>query len=331
MPDYIIQIIIIAIVIVIVVLTFLQKRKSDKSPRKKGANTTSFTTDMTQSAREGKLDQFSGREEEIDRAIHIIMRRSKNNPLIIGEPGVGKTAIVEGLAQRIVSGDVPDAMKNKNLLSLDLNQLMAGTQFRGELEQRLRGLLDEVETEGRDYILFIDEIHLLQQAGKSEGALAISDVIKPALARGDLQVIGATTWSEYEEFIRPDEAFDRRMQPVLVDEPNPELALKMLKGLRKAYEDYHRVKITDAALEAAVKLSDEKIDDRYLPDKAIDLIDEAAAKVSIEAAQAHKIALGVVHAASKKDIDVVDVDDIKEVIDQWIVHTKEEAKRDARK
>lgn len=317
------------VLIALVISTVWYNRK--KTPATKSTKSDgSFTQDLTERAKEGKLDPFSGREQEIERAIHIIMRRSKNNPLLIGEPGVGKTAIVEGLAQRIAEGNVPDAMKNKRLLSLDLNQLMAGTQYRGELEQRLKGLLNQLETEARDVILFIDEIHLLQQAGKSEGALSISDVIKPALARGDLQVIGATTWSEYEEYLRTDEAFDRRMQPVLVDEPDQELALKMLKGLRGSYEEHHGVKITDEALEAAVKLSDEKIDKRYLPDKAIDLIDEASAKVAIEAEQANAVAMGVVHAASKGDKTIVDVDDIKEVIDQWIVHNEEEAKRDAR-
>lgn len=318
--------IVLALIGIIVVLALRREKRTPKA-----VASTPFTLDLTALAREGTLDPFSGREHEIERTIHIIMRRTKNNPLLIGEPGVGKTAIVEGLARRIAAGDVPKAMQGKRLLSLDLNQLMAGTQYRGELEQRLKGLLAQLETKSRDVILFIDEIHLLQHAGKSEGALSISDVIKPALARGDLQVIGATTWSEYMQFLRPDEAFDRRMQPVLVDEPDRALALEMLKGLRAVYEDFHGVRITDEALEAAVRLADEKIEKRYLPDKAIDLIDEAAAKVAIEAAHEHHVALGVVHAASKGNKSVVDVDDIEEIIEQWVVHNAEEAKRDARK
>lgn len=324
---------VVAIIVALMIASFLWQRKKSAGGKPtvvKGAGG-EFTEDLTARAAEGNIDPVSGRDEEIERAIHIIMRRSKNNPLLIGEPGVGKTAIVEGLAQKITEGDVPAAMAGKKLLSLDLNQLMAGTQYRGELEQRLKGLLNQLETEAREIILFIDEIHLLQQAGKSEGALSISDVIKPALARGDLQVIGATTWAEYEQYVRSDEAFDRRMQPVLVDEPDQKTALMILKTIRPTYEEHHKVKISDAALEAAVKLSDEKIDKRYLPDKAIDLIDEAAAKVAIEAESSKKVAMGVVHAASKGDKETVDVSDIEEVIDQWIIHDKEEAKRDARK
>lgn len=325
---------VVAIIVALMIASFLWQRKntagnkSGKSPKGAGGE---FTEDLTQRASSGNIDPVSGRDDEIERAVHIIMRRSKNNPLLIGEPGVGKTAIVEGLAQKIADGDVPTAMKGKKLLALDLNQLMAGTQYRGELEQRLKGLLNQLETEAREIILFIDEIHLLQQAGKSEGALSISDVIKPALARGDLQVIGATTWAEYEQYVRTDEAFDRRMQPVLVDEPDQETALMILKAIRPTYEEHHNVKISDDALEAAVKLSDEKIDKRYLPDKAIDLIDEAAAKVAIEAEQSKSVPMGVVHAASKGEKETVDVEDIEEVIDQWIIHDKEEAKRDARK
>ena len=287
--------------------------------------------DLTARAERGELDPFSGRDDEIERTVHILLRRTKNNPLIIGEPGVGKTAIVEGLAQRIADGNIPEGLKGRRILSLDVTSLVSETKFRGELESRLKRLTQDLEAMGRSVILFIDEVHQLQQIGKAEGSLNITDVLKPALARGDLQVIGATTWSEYEEYMRPDQALDRRFQPVLVDEPNQEQALAMLQNLRATYEAFHKVRITDAALEAAVRLSDEKIARRYLPDKAIDLIDEAAAKVAIEAHAHHAVPLGVVHAASHGDKETVGVNDIQEVVDQWIIHSKEEARRDARK
>lgn len=317
---------------VLLVWYVLQKKHKGSQTMTHSGNLDLFTTDVTAKAARGEIEPFSEREAEIERTVHILLRRSKNNPILIGEPGVGKTAIAEGLALAIVQKKVPTALQQKRMLSLDLNNLMSETHFRGSLEARLRDLISGVQAKNADIILFIDEIHLLEQAGKSEGALSISDVLKPALSRGEIQVVGATTWKEYNKYIRENEALDRRFQPVLVDEPNREQALAMLRHLRHVYEDHHGVTITDAALEAAVRLSDESIKSRYLPDKAIDLIDEAAAKVSIEAEQGHKIPLGLLDQASRgrnKD-DIVDVEDIQSVVDQWIIHSKEEKKRDAR-
>jgi ATP-dependent Clp protease ATP-binding subunit ClpA len=328
--DLLWKIIIAAVLIAAFAYSYMKSKKGSDDSRKK-APKSKFTTDMTELAEQGKLDPFSGREEEIDRTIHIVMRRSKNNPLLIGQPGVGKTAIVEGLAARIVSKDVPPALYDKRVLSLDISALVSETKYRGELEARLKGLIQQLEGLQGRAILFIDEIHMLQQIGQSEGSLNISDILKPALARGDVQIIGATTWMEYEKYIQPDQALDRRFQPVLVDEPSPEEAIAILRHLRPTYEEFHNVSITDAAIEAAVHLSDEQIKDRYLPDKAIDLIDEASAKVSIEASMNSKVAMGLIHAASKEKKEKVDAEDIKEVADQWVIHSKEDAKRDARK
>lgn len=292
-----------------------------------------FTADISALAERGELEPFAGREAEIDRVIHIIMRRSKNNPLLIGNPGVGKTAIVHGLAVRMHHNDVPASLIGKRVLALDLGAIMAGSQYRGELEKRLQSLLADLERDPRHTILFIDEAHMLEQASGTEGALNVSDILKPALSRGDLQIIGATTWDEYEKYIRPDAALDRRFQPVLVDEPSQKNAIHMLKAIRHVYEDFHGVSIPDDAIEAAVKLSDKKIRGRYLPDKAIDLIDEASAKVAIESSQHHHAKhLGVVHAAAKatKKFANVSVKDIQDVVDQWVIHSKESKKRDAR-
>ena len=207
---------------------------------------------------------------------------------------------------------------------------MAGTQYRGELESRLQSVLSNLQKKNSNVILFIDEIHLLQQLGKSEGALSISDVIKPALAGGNLQIIGATTWKEYNQYIKPDEAFDRRMQPVLVDEPDRQTAVDMLRGLKTLYETHHHVTITDAAIVEAVKLSDEKINNRYLPDKALDLIDEACAKAAIDAERAQAVPLGVIHKAAADADDKVDVADVRTVVDQWVIHSIKDVRRDAR-
>lgn len=329
----------IAIVLAIIGFSMLYKPKKDKIKKEKGlklkkkgsSGFEQFGRDITTLAEEGKIDPIEARDEEVDRTIHILMRRQKNNPLLLGEPGVGKTAIVYGLAQRIADGDIPESLKGRRVLELDVNKLVSDTKFRGELERRLRSLLESLDQEESNIILFIDEIHMLVQIGGSEGSLNISDVFKPALARGELQLIGATTWDEYTKFIKPDGAFDRRFQPVLVDEPTQKEALSMLKSLRPIYEKFHHVKIPDDVLEAAVKLSDEKIKGRYLPDKAIDLIDEAAAKASIEAAPTSKArTIGVVHAAAKEVEEVVTVEDIESVVDQWVIHSKEEKKRDAR-
>jgi ATP-dependent Clp protease ATP-binding subunit ClpC len=240
-----------------------------------------YTRNLTQLALEGKLDPVIGRDEEIERVMQILSRRTKNNPVLIGEPGVGKTAIVDGIAQKISSNDVPEILKGKQLLSLDMGALIAGTKFRGEFEERLKAIIDSV-TKTQNYILFIDELHTVVGAGAAEGAMDASNLLKPALARGELRVIGATTLDEYKKHIEKDPALERRFQPVFVKEPSVEDTVSILKGLRDKYEAHHRVKITDDAIESAANLSERYISDRFLPDKAIDLIDEAAAKVRIQ-------------------------------------------------
>lgn len=241
-----------------------------------------YTINLTEKARNGRLDPVIGRDEEIRRIIQILSRRTKNNPILLGDPGVGKTAIVEGLAQRIVDCDVPDVLKTKEIIVLDLAGLIAGSAFRGEFENRLKRLTDEIKKHDNKYILFIDEIHTLVGAGAAEGAVDASNILKPALARGELRTIGATTVKEYRQFIEKDAAFERRFQPILVDEPTPEDTLTILRGIKEKYELHHGIKITDDALISAVNLSVRYINDRFLPDKAIDLVDEAAAAVKIE-------------------------------------------------
>lgn len=241
-----------------------------------------FGRDLTAMAREDKLDPVVGRDTEIERVIQILSRRTKNNPVLLGEPGVGKTAIVEGLAQRIVAGNVPEVLSNKRLVTLDLASLVAGTKYRGEFEDRLKKVVQEI-TSANDIIMFIDELHTLIGAGAAEGAIDAANILKPALARGELQCIGATTLDEYRKHIERDPALERRFQPITVDEPTVEETIAILKGLRDKYEAHHRVRITDGALEAAAKLSDRYITDRYLPDKAIDLIDEASSRVRLQA------------------------------------------------
>ncbi len=241
----------------------------------------SLARDLTQMARDGKLDPVIGRSNEIERVIQVLSRRTKNNPVLIGEPGVGKTAIAEGLAQRIVAGDIPETLRNKRVMVLDMGTVVAGTKYRGEFEDRLKKITEEIRHAG-NVILFIDELHTLIGAGGAEGAIDASNILKPALARGELQCIGATTLDEYRKHIEKDAALERRFQPITVDQPTPEEAVQILKGLRDRYEAHHRVKITDEALEAAVRLSDRYITDRFLPDKAIDLIDEAASRVRLQ-------------------------------------------------
>ena len=233
-------------------------------------------------AREGKLDPVIGRDEEIRRVLQILSRRTKNNPILIGEPGTGKTAIVEGLAERIVRGDVPENLKNKKLYSLDMGALVAGAKYKGEFEERLKSVINEVTQAQGDIILFIDEIHTLVGAGKGEGAMDAANILKPALARGELRSIGATTLEEYQKYFEKDKALERRFQTVMVDEPSPEDAISILRGLKERYENHHKVRIQDDALIAAVQLSHRYITDRFLPDKAIDLMDEAAAKLRME-------------------------------------------------
>ena len=240
-----------------------------------------FGEDLTKKAREGKLDPIIGRKNEIDRVIQILSRRTKNNPCLIGEPGVGKTAAVEGLAEKIVSGDVPEILKNKRVVTVDISGMVAGSKYRGDFEERIKKALDEVKKAG-DVILFIDEIHTIVGAGAAEGAIDAANILKPLLARGEIQLIGATTLNEYRKYIEKDAALERRFSPVNVEEPSKSDTINILKGIRDKYEAHHGVKITDEAIEAAVELSTRYINDRFLPDKAIDLVDEAASRAKLK-------------------------------------------------
>ena len=258
---------------------------SHREDGKKGKTLAEFTRDLTETARQGKLDPVIGREKEIQRVIQILSRRTKNNPVLIGEPGVGKTAIAEGLAQRIAAADVPEELLDKQVLSLDLSGMVAGTKYRGEFEERIKKTIDEVKKAG-NVILFIDELHTIVGAGSAEGAVDAANILKPALSRGEIRVVGATTLNEYRKYIEKDAALERRFQPVTVAEPTPETAIEILKGLRDKYEAHHKLTITDEAIESAVRLSVRYINDRFLPDKAIDLMDEAASRVRMDAESA---------------------------------------------
>src|SRR5881227_3109426 len=258
-------------------------RKADTASAEEGYDALKkYARDLTEAARDGKLDPVIGRDEEIRRTIQVLARRTKNNPVLIGEPGVGKTAIVEGLALRITNGDVPDGIKDKRLLGLDLGAMIAGAKYRGEFEERLKGVLDEVKQAAGEIILFIDEMHTLVGAGKAEGAMDAGNLLKPSLARGELHCIGATTLDEYRKYIEKDAALERRFQPVFVGEPTVPDTISILRGLKEKYELHHGVRITDAAIVAAATLSNRYITDRFLPDKAIDLMDEAASRIRME-------------------------------------------------
>ncbi len=276
----------IAVLIILLVYFLFQKRL----PSLPGGTSvlSTYSRDLTKLAQLGKLDPVIGREAELERVIQTLCRRTKNNPVLVGKSGVGKTAIAEGLAQAIVDGKVPPVLRTKRVLALDLAGIVAGTKYRGEFEQRLKHIADEITAAQRHIILFIDEIHTLADAGGAEGSIDADDILKPALARGDLQVIGATTSKEYAEFIKKDVTLDRRLHPILVDEPTQAETVEILKGIKRRYEQFHNVVITDAAVASAVKLSAKYIKDKSFPDKAIDVMDEAAAKVSITANETKK-------------------------------------------
>ena len=257
-------------------------RVMDRQAESKYRSLEKYGIDLTAAAKAGKLDPVIGRDDEIRRVMQILSRRTKNNPIIIGEAGVGKTAIAEGLAEKIVADDVPDSLKNKRMIALNMTSLVAGAKFRGEFEDRLKAVIDEVRQSRGEIILFIDEFHTVVGAGAAEGAIDASNILKPSLARGEMQCIGATTLDEYRKHIEKDKALERRLQPVFIDQPSVEATVQMLKGLKPRYEAHHKIEITDAALEAAAKLSNRYITDRFLPDKAIDLIDEAASKLRID-------------------------------------------------
>ena len=257
-------------------------RVVDETPETKFQVLEKYAVNLTERARDGKLDPVIGRDEELRRLMQVLSRRTKNNPVLIGEPGVGKTAIIEGLAQRIVSGDVPEPLKGKEIIMLDLGSLIAGTKFRGEFEDRLKTFVKEIQNSAGRLILFIDEIHMIVGAGSAEGAIDASNLLKPALARGELHAIGATTLREYQKHIEKDAALERRFQPIVVEEPSQENAMAILRGLKEKYELHHGLRISEEAIVAAVQLSARYIPDRFLPDKAVDLIDEAAAARRLE-------------------------------------------------
>ncbi len=258
------------------------QRVTDQNPEDKYEAIKKYGRDLTEDARKGRLDPVIGRDAEIRRVVQVLSRRTKNNPVLIGEPGVGKTAIAEGLAQRVVAGDVPEGLKGKRVVALDIGGMLAGAKYRGEFEDRFKAFLKEVTESEGDIILFIDELHTLVGAGSAEGAVDASNMIKPALARGELRCVGATTLGEYRKYVEKDAALERRFQPVMVDEPSVEDTVAILRGLRERYEVHHGVRIQDTALVEAARLSERYISDRFMPDKAIDLIDEAASRLRME-------------------------------------------------
>ena len=298
-----------------------------------------YARDLTAVAREGKLDPVIGRDEEIRRTIQVLSRRTKNNPVLIGEPGVGKTAIVEGLALRIVNGDVPESLKNKSLLSLDLGALVAGAKYRGEFEERLKAVLSEITSAAGQIIVFIDELHTLIGAGKAEGAMDASNMLKPALARGELHCVGATTLDEYRKHIEKDAALARRFQPVFVSEPSVEDTISILRGIKEKYELHHGVRITDAAIVAAATLSNRYITDRFLPDKAIDLMDEAASRLrmtvdskpeEIDELDRRIVQLKIEREALKKENDAASKDRLTRLVKELLELEQESAELTAK-
>lgn len=302
----------IVVVIAVAIIFFMYKKRGEKSGSSySGSALAQFSRDLTQKAIDGKLDPVIGREEEIERVIQVLSRRTKNNPVLVGKSGVGKTAIAEGLAQAMADKKVPEVLENKRVLALDLTGIVAGTKYRGEFEKRLKEIADEITASERSIILFIDEIHTLAEAGGAEGSIDADDILKPALARGDLQVIGATTVEEYKEFIKKDVTLDRRLHPILVDEPTKEETINILQGIKRKYEQFHKVNISDEAILSAVELSAEHIKAKSFPDKAIDLMDEAASKVSIEQ----------VGKGEQKTWPNVGVEEVQEVMQELLENT----------
>jgi ATP-dependent Clp protease ATP-binding subunit ClpB len=306
-------------------------RVTDQTPENQYQSLQRYTRDLTDAARQGKLDPVIGRDEEIRRVVQVLSRRTKNNPVLIGEPGVGKTAIVEGLAQRIVNGDVPESLKNKRLLSLDLGALIAGAKFRGEFEERLKAVLKELTEDPNQFVVFIDELHTLVGAGKAEGSMDAGQMLKPMLARGELRVVGATTLDEYRKHVEKDAALERRFQPVYVGEPSVESTIAILRGLKERYEAHHGVRVTDGAVIAAATLSHRYIGDRFLPDKAIDLLDEAASRLRIEIdsmpqeideVERRIMQLEIERTALKKEKDAASVER-RETIERELAELKE--------
>jgi ATP-dependent Clp protease ATP-binding subunit ClpC len=295
-------------VVVAIVIVFLLWRQNNPDTQTHSSVLALYSRDLTSLARQGKLDPVIGRHHEIARLIQILSRRTKNNPVLIGSSGVGKTAIVEELANLIAAGHVPQSLSNKRVLQLDLSGLVAGTKYRGEFEKRLKSVVNEIIAAQRSIILFIDELHSLAEAGEATGAIDASDILKPALARGELQAIGATTMEEYHASIENDETLKRRFQPIVVGEPSKDETLKILLGLRRRYEEYHQVAIADDAIRAAVELSERNLPDRYFPDKAIDVMDEAGAKVRLS------IVTGERSAAARPTVTKADIESI---ISEW--------------
>lgn len=306
---------------------FIQKRQNNFSLNSPSATPflNLYTTDFTKLAIAGKLDPVIGREEEVRKLIQVLARRSKNNAILIGDPGVGKTAIVEGLAERIVSGEVPDTLLNKRVLALDVATLMSGTKYRGEFEQRAKKIVQEISSSNRSIILFIDEVQSVVQSQGSEGSVNFSDILKPALSRGDLQMVGATTVEEYNKYIKTDLSLERRFQPIEVSEPNEQETLLILQGIKNKYRDYHKVEFTDAALQEAVQLSKQLVHDRKLPDKAIDAIDEAAAMVKVS--HLHGVVPAVLYqAAASKYPEVVETWKQIQAVDEQTLATQDSAR-----